>query len=352
MVVVSKHSLLRSRVAPARRGVASCAVAASLAIARYAHAETPCEVRWTSAQSDALPSAIWADALHDVDRLVSTQTTNGTNCRAITVSPEGAGATVVFTTSDGREARRRIGDARELRPVVEALLVSVDAADVESPSRAASGSSLDVEGPPSDSARHALMMTSSSMIASDVLKDRFVASSSAPRLLVGAAAGAKQSWPGDTVAALGQVFGGFAVLGWEVAAFGRWETEHDGQSDARTRRLRYGAIGGGAMVGRREALGPVLLIAGVRAAVFSAEVEQKAAAGEVAHARKHDDEFVDPRIGLYTACIFAETSAVRMRVQVDGDAGLLVHRAEFASLAPFPRWNLGLSLGAEVGFFP
>ena len=116
---------------------------------------------------------------------------------------------------------------------------------------------------------------------------------------------------------------------------------------------RSGAIGG-VMFGRRQPLGPIVLIGGARAAAFSAEVELAGASAskDMKRDNHRHDEFLDPRVGLYAGCMLSETSRLRVRMQVDGDAGVLVHRTELADMQAFPRWNLGVSLGAEAGFLP
>ncbi len=136
----------------------------------------------------------------------------------------------------------------------------------------------------------------------------------------------------------------------ELAAFGRWELEHDAPADANARPLRYSAVGGGAMFGRRESIGPFIVLAGARAAVLAAE-EERGGRRDASREAKVSETFLDPRLGLYAGCIFLETSRVRFRVQVDADAGLVQHRTELAELPSFPRWNLGISLGAETGLF-
>lgn len=308
-----------------------------------AAAGSPCELRFEGTSV----SEAWSDVLRDVTVLVGRLTPETTDCRTIAVLPDGGGATVVFTTVDGRTARRRIAAPRELHALVEALLVfghdpapSADDRDARSPADAP-------EPPPSRPTASTAPASIAALSTLDV-KDSGLAKKSSSGLLLGAAAGVKQSWPRDTVAAVGQGFVGLSLPRWELAAFGRWEMEHDAANDAGTR-LRFSAIGGGAMFGRRETVGPLVLFAGTRAALFDAEEETK---HDDRREAKHRSEFLDPRLGLYAGCIFAESSRVRFRVQVDGDAGLLVHRSDVAELPAFPRWNLGVSLGAEAGFIP
>jgi hypothetical protein len=309
-------------------------------MATEARAGSPCELRFESA---VVPDA-WADVLRDVRGLVAELTPDTTDCRLITVSPDEHGATLIYTTLDGRSGRRRIADPRELRPAVEALLVMGQepgvavSAPVPPPELANAPNAPNAPASPPDGE------------ATSARGRRPSPASDEHSLVVGAGAGLKQSWPGDSIAAVAQFYAGAVVARWELGAFGRWEVEHDAATDA-TGRVRYSAVGGGAMLGRREPIGPFVLLVGARVALFSAEIE-RVLPREGQRDRKRHDDFLDPRLGLYAGCIFIESPKLRLRVQVDGDAGVVVHRAEYADLGPFPRWNLGVSLGAEAGFFP
>lgn len=292
----------------------------------------------------------WAEALRDVRSFVARLTAETTDCRTLSVSSDDDGATVSFTTVDGRTARRRIGGPRELLGLVEALVVNErDPAPMPPPARDPLAVASDhVE------AQSAAPFASGGRTLVAFEADEAARSSSsrtaAPSLLLGAGAGVKGSFPRDALAGVGQVFAGTSFGRWELAAFGRWELEHDAPSDANVRRVRYSALGGGGMFGRREPIGPFLLLAGARAAVLAAE-EERVGHHEAGREGKVEDSFLDPRLGLYAGCILLESSRVRFRVQVDADAGLVEHRTELAQLPSFPRWNLGISLGAETGLF-
>ncbi len=304
----------------------------------------PCELRWESA---SVPEE-WTEALRDVRSLVARLTADLTDCRTLSVSPDDEGATVSFTTVDGRTARRRIGGPRELLALVEALLVNgrdpAPAPPPEPTTVAQTHASLPADASSEPGPRSLVAFEAGEAARGSPLR------SEAPRLLLGAGAGVKGSFPRDTLAGVGQVFAGASFARWELAAFGRWELEHDAPSDANVRRLRFSAVGGGAMLGRREPVGPFILLAGARAAVLAAE-EERVGHHDTGREGKVFDDFLDPRLGLYAGCILLESSRVRFRVEVDADAGLVEHRTEVAELPGFPRWNLGISLGAETGLF-
>jgi hypothetical protein len=328
-----------------RRASTTLLFLAAVLTTAHARAEraSPCALEWNAA---SVPEE-WLAPLHDVRSFVAQLTADTTDCRTIAVSPDDDGATVVFTTADGRSATRRVGHPRELRGLVEALLVNGrDPAPMPPPPPPPSLPASTAASAPATSP------DPTSLVAFEAGDTRPPSprAGDAPGLLLGAGAGVKGSFPRDALAGVGQLFAGATLARWELAAFGRWELEHDGAADASARRLRYSAVGGGAMFGRREVLGPVVVIAGVRAAVLAAE-EERVGHKDVPREPKVADSFVDPRLGLYAGCIFAELSRVRFRVQVDADAGVAQHRAELAELPAFPRWNLGISLGAETGLF-
>jgi hypothetical protein len=325
------------------RFLASALVVVCTLTASRARALQPCEVRW---EGTSVP-AEWSDALRDVRTFAAQLTAEATDCRIIVVSPDEDGATVIFTTVDGRSARRRVSAPRELRSLVEALLVNGrDPAPMPPPPEAMPAS----EPSPAPS-RESVPPASPVPVAIEGGEVPVpVPPSDAPHLLLGAGAGVKGSFPHDVVAGVGQVFAGASFARWELAAFGRLELEHDAPTDGNERRLQYSAVGGGAMFGRREPIGPLVLIAGARAAVLAAE-EERGGRHDGSGQGKVTDTFLDPRLGLYAGCIFLESSRVRFRVQVDADGGVLQHRAELAELPAFPRWNLGVSLGAETGLF-
>ena len=322
--------------------------------------EPPCRVRLAGGGA----SATWASARNRVEDRVAILTAASTDCRLIVVTPEAQGASVEFTTADRRIARRHIGGPDDLLPLVEALLVfGHDPMAIAPPPPPAAETVLAIpEAPTSaeeiasdESAQTSPIPTA---LAAPASKDKVGgARPDAPRVLLGAGAGVKNSWPNDSLTGVGQVFVGMTLTRWEVAAFGRLELEHDADDDANQAvtttvgRLRYSAIGGGAMFGRREHVGPLVLVGGARAAVYDAEVERVAPKTPTRPTPRRD-EFLDPRVGLYAGVVATESSRLRVRVQVDGDMGVVVHRAELADLGAFPRWNLGISLGAETGFLP
>lgn len=333
-----------------RGSLAFVAIATALLMATPALADgaSPCELR---IDGDPLPES-WSGAVTDVRALVSKLTFDATDCRIIALVRDDTGLAVRFTTADGREARRHVTTPAELVPLVEALLVfrpdaePLAAAPASEPTRAENDVPI---------AAATIVTIDPAVPLKDAkdAKDPPLASATA-RPLIGAAAGVKGSFPDDRVAAIAQILAGITLRRWELAAFARWEIEHDAapkpEANAPPGKLRNSAFGGGVMLGRRQPVGPLVVIGGARAALFAAEQEragQKKSQGQGAR----EDAFLDPRLGVYVGCILNESSRVRVRVQVDGDAGLMVHRSEVADLGAFPRWNLGVSLGAETALF-
>jgi len=327
-----------------------------------ARPESPCLVRLDEGPT----SATWASASDELREHVAKLTATTTDCRLIVVKPLAQGASVEFTTSDQRIARRHIAAPADLLPLVEALLVFGHDPTAIAPPPPEARERLAMPGPAAEVAvgeeaprAAAPQAPASPSPLADPPRDALEPPKKvdAPRVLMGAGAGImKGGWPSDSVAAVGQVYAGMTKAHWELAGFGRWELEHDADADSSRAsthgRLRYSAVGGGAMVARRQPVGPLVLIGGARAALYLAE-QERAGGPKVAGRSTHEsEEFFDPRLGLYAACVVSESSRLRLRVQVDGDMGLVVHRAELADLGAFPRWNMGLSLGAEAGFLP
>ncbi len=319
--------------------------------------QSPCRVRLTGSAT----TAAWATARDRLEDRVAELTPSTTDCRLIVVTPEPQGASVAFNTADRRVARRHIASPDDLLPLVEALLVfGHDPMLIAPPAPAKTEAVLAMpEEPGADeralegSAPEPTRATPGEPPPNDVITRT---KPDAPRVLVGAGAGVKASFPNDSVAGVGQIFVGMTYARWELAGFGRWELEHDAhdqESESATKgRLRYSAIGGGTMFGRRQPVGPLVLVGGARTAVYGAEQERAGGPKVDGRSTRKRESFFDPRVGLYAGCVVSESSRLRMRVQVDGDMGLVVHRAELADLGAFPRWNLGLSLGAEAGFLP
>ncbi len=190
----------------------SFAVVATTVHARAERTSSPCELRWESA---SVPDE-WSDALRDVRSFVARLTAENTDCRTIAVSPDDEGATVSFTTADGRTARRRIGAPRELRGLVEALLVSSrDPAPMPLPSSPPETPVATAGATTAESAPKSLV----AFEAGDASRPSS-AQSDAPGLLLGAGAGVKGSFPRDVIAGVGQVFAGatFARLMQSVRA--------------------------------------------------------------------------------------------------------------------------------------
>ena len=310
-----------------------------------AAAASPCELRF---EGGSVPDA-WSEVSRDVTALVGQLTASNTDCRLISVAPDRAGATVVFETADGRAARRHIAAPAELKPMVEALLVF--GKDPSPPPAVVSTALADPSAPLGASGITTVDPLALGARVAEPAKDakQTVPRKDSPRLLLGAGVGVEGGWPRDTLGAVGEVFAGMSLARWELAAFGRWEV--DAESDGSSGRLEVSAIGGGAMFGRRERVGPLVLIGGARAGLFDAEQEVRRG-HDWAQKARFRDEFLDPRFGLYAGCIVSESSLVRFRFQVDADAGLVAHRSELPELPAFPRWHLAVSIGAETGFIP
>lgn len=326
---------------PMRRGtprdLAVAIVLAVVATSSRARGEA-CEV--SSTRAPVTPA--WTAAIERTRALVR----GDRECLRIEIHGDGEHVRLVFTTSDGRIAKRTLADASELESAVEALLVAWTPPAADEPAPAAEDASR-VETPVAASP---LLATNDLQPAAQEPDRAPARAHPSPQLLAGVTAGARASAPGDTVAAVGQLFAGVTFGKIELAAYGRLEMEH-ALPDADSRpRTKLGAIGGGPMLGYRHDAGFATLVFGLRAGVFEVEAERpRARGGGTARA---GESYVDPRVGLYAGAVFFDRAHVRFRVQVEGDAGFVAQRPDLVGDAVLARWTAGASLGVELGGLP
>jgi hypothetical protein len=135
----------------------------------------------------------WHSAAVALRRLLRDGGGTGIDCRAVAIWLEADGATVVFTTQDGRQAMRRLQSPEELAPVVEALRVTLQP----------------VPTPP---------LPPQSSGAAPPLAEAPVAARAQPTpvFLLQSAVGARLSGPGSFVSAVLTIRAGVDVRGWPL----------------------------------------------------------------------------------------------------------------------------------------
>ncbi len=316
--------------------VTTCAVAS---------AEPRCVVRLRTAMADG--AASWRGAVSDVDHLVAARSRPGDDCREIVVDADERGADVTFTTPDDRTATRRITSPVELKSVVQALLVTVPAPDEP---LAAAASRPPLAAAPTVSARAeptAWKNDDPADLPPDLPVDqlpRKVDDAAGPIVALGAGVTAGAGGPGGVA----QLEAGYLTRGWELALVGRVEPEHD--AAGATVHSSLSASGVSVLAARRAPWGPVTVMFGGTIGVFYASEEGPRPS--VDGVLRHTDSSVDPRLGAMLGCIAPRIGPLRFRGQIDAQVGLAGHTPEYADLAPFPRFTIAFSLGAETGFVP
>jgi hypothetical protein len=310
------------------------AIATALFTSAAAHADEPCAVRVEASDHE---STGWSDALRDAERAVAVF---GGDCREIVIVRDDHGASLTFTTRDGRVAQRRISQPTELRALIEALLVTIpEEPRARSTSVTPARESFPLPTEPAPTVEPAG--------TPDVLAKRQL---DVGHLLLGVGGGVKV-WPGSPASAVGQVAVAWVHERWELGLIARWEPGDASQTA--TGHLHVSALGGRATLGRREPIGDLVLVFGSSAGVFVAQEDYKQQGlDDEPNRLKVHDAFVDPRLGAYVGLVVPTSQRFRLRAQVDGEVALSSYTPESAYLTAFPRWNFGLTLGAEAAFLP
>lgn len=294
-----------------------------------------CLVRFDGAEAATDP---WEIAIRDLERDLRDAPND---CASIDIHSGPDGATIELRTRDGRQALRRVERPDELAPLVKALLVGLP------------------ELPEEASRQTPDATTSSPALQPDSERGSMVEAAQAPDMLTaaprargpkpfGALGAGLELQPAEVGGAVGQILGGVTLGPWELGGFGRWELEHAEAEAHEAPRTVIGAVGGGALAGRRHALGPVLLAFGGTLGIYDVE-EERGRRRRSAPFERVEQSFVDPRAGLYIALVAPASSRVRTRVQLGGEIAILEHASTTSVLPEVPRWGMGLTIGIELG---
>jgi hypothetical protein len=301
----------------ARLVLAGASVIAILAWAIPCQAGGPCRVEMAG-----LETPEWRQA---VRALLAARLTGG-DCASIHVEVRADGARLTFTTADGRRAARDLLDPDELRPAVEALRVTLPAAERQPPAPAP-----DRERRPSPGARAA--------------DPRLEAGAHAPALVVALLGGTRR---GDEVL-FSPVLSGSASLvlrRWELGVTAALESQSFDAPDQEAAAGRSKTAAIGVIVGRREPIRRIDLLAGGRlsiAALFD-EDEHRGS--------------TELRAGGYLGVSLVRTGRLRLRAELGaelvggnhsepvmgGATGAIGDSGAFD-----PRWAITALVGAELG---
>jgi hypothetical protein len=142
---------------------------------------------------------------------------------------------------------------------------------------------------------------------------------------------------------------GVTVRHWEFGAFARWEFEREVREDAKGD-ASLAALGGGALVGQRQALGPTWLVYGGTLGLYSIDTEHQQRAG--GRRPESNESLLSPRLGGYLGCVLPRKAPVHLRVELAAEVAFLDADPTKTELPDEPRWGLGLTVGIETGFSP
>lgn len=303
--------------------------------ASTASADPRCTVAFRSANDDG---ASWRDAVSNVEREIAKRPDAETDCRQVLVVVDERGAVVTFVTRDERSALRRISRPSDLRPLIEALLVTIPEASGPPTAAAADepASAVPIDLAPLDTP----MAPAPAERPRAKLEDR-----AGPIVAIGAGLTVGAGEPGT----IGQVEVGYLTRGWELGLVGRLEPEHEGPGTSAHANLS--AAGASLLAAHRAALGPVTLLFGGALGVFSVSSKGRRESAPFEEQR-HKDDLADVRAGAMLGCLAAPIGPVRFRGQVDAQLGLFEQTPKYADLPPNPRFTLALTLGAETNLLP
>jgi hypothetical protein len=329
---------MRRPIAAGCRPLAALGAVAITLVASSAAADPRCTVTLRSTLDDA---SSWRGAVTSAEREIAKHPPAGNDCREVLVDADERGAEVTFTTRDDRTATRRIARPRDLRPVIEALLVTVPEASAPPTSAAMADEPVVAAVPEVEPVELEGQGTPTS-------RDRAranVEEQAGPIVALGA---------GMTIGAgeagtVGQVEVGYLTRGWELALVGRLEPSHEAPKTSAHASLS--AAGMNVLAARRAMLGPVTLLYGGTFGVFSVSEEARKDTS-VTGEHRHEDELVDARVGAMLGCLAPRIGRIRFRGQVDAQFGLLELTPRYADLPTNPRFTLAFTLGAETNLLP
>lgn len=315
--------------------MALCAALATMLIPLTASADSRCTVTLRS----TLESAAWRGAVTSAERAIAKHPPED-DCREVVVDADERGADVTFTTRDQRTATRRIARPADLRPVIEALLVTVP--DVSGPPTAPiADAPVPAIAAASDADRPDPELTPPPMDRASTKVDAHAG----PIVALGAGITLGSGEPGT----IGQAEAGYLTHGWELALVGRLEPTHD--APRTSTRAELSATGVQLLAARRASMGSVTWIFGATAGVFAVSEAVRRDSTPVG-ADRHEDTLVDTRFGAMFGCLAPRIGPIRLRGQVDAQLGLFEQTPKYADLPANPRFTLAFTLGVETNLLP
>lgn len=208
-----------------------------------------------------------------------------------------AGATIVFTTHDDRQARRAVGTPGELGPAVVALLVSAAPSVQPAPARPDSA-------PPA------------SPTPGEVLPPPAAEASSSAHLDIAGSVGARVAGPGSFVSPDVGILASLTLSHWEIGVLAQWDPAQSPLQASAPAGFAMSTFDVGVLMGRRQPVGGIELLGGVMAAV-SVTSEQGADTG--GSGATGGPSSAEPRVGAYAGVVFPRRSRLRVRSMLGAD---------------------------------
>jgi len=328
-------------VDPMRRALLSCAQALlGLSLVASAAADAPCAIELEGV------SAAWREAASAVPELA----TAGDCARIVIAGAGGEGATVTFLTTDGRRASRALAHPDELAPALEALLERGPSS--AAPEAASPAAALPAPAPPPATAAEPSPAAQPDAPVRDESTDDHSGAAVVFALQTGARSGSSLVSP---------VFVGSAALAidrWELGVVAAYEARYFDLEARVSDELQTGALGLGVGAGRRDPVGSVTLLAGVRTMVATlthqvVEVTSPADGPADGPGQREQSAF-EWRIGGYVGAIAPRAGSVRLRAELGADIVGSERSTSFAAgyepVPPVaPEWAITGLIGVELG---
>jgi hypothetical protein len=249
---------------------------------------------------------VWASAASSLQRTLGAAAAPDRDCREVVIHADPAHASVEVTTRDGRRGVRSLGDAREVEPVVTALIVTVPeeiAAEREAP-------------PPMTGRRR--------------------------QVLLMAAGGAKLTLP-STPESMVAVGGGVVQGPWELTLYGAWSPSVIGSSAAAnavyssTSEVEVG-------VARRQPIRSLTALLGFRAGAVRIAPNDSPDTTQTGNNVNLNGPAVAPTMSAFAGAAIPLFSFLRLRPELSLQWIPPLWSSKDVQLS---LWSLGLSLGAE-----
>lgn len=306
-------------------------------LATRAHADDRCVVRLDGGITPREWRLAVDAAAHGLDGV------DTGDCAEIRITPEASGAMVTFTTHDGRIAQRHIRRPNELRPLFDALTVTVPPAAAPEPEPGPTPLLAITESSPDATVPVEEPMPELVLSAPTGGDDRSTSPAPGrPALLLFVGGGARTDGRSE-VTPQGQLGVGVGLGKWELGVIGRIEAEHDLGTKQNG---EASSMGVGARLARRERIGPIVLVTGVAMSAQWASVE--AHPSRTQHA---EVDFLEPRAGAFVGFVGPRVGRFRLRGEVLGELALS-QRTGTAELPVTSGLGIGAMFGVETSFLP